>query len=456
MTFTFGGLTPGQGYDLYAICQSNAPGRATTFITAGSSQTVTTAANFATTTVTSTSTYTEFVGLTAKAGGQIVVTATSASTASGSEVDVNGFQLVPAAVSAPLNLPNTNIAATASSVLDFGNAGSAVTLGGLSLAGTLTLQDVAGGGSVQFGGDVLASANAAVVLSAGTGSVPALVLAGSGNVQNIKAANGATLTLPALGISANTINVGSATGYNGSVVLSGATALTGASTPTLNVNAGSLQVSGTLASSVAGANLQVNSGGKLVGGPAASIQVPVTVNSGGVLVPDASQASTALIGSSLTINAGGVFQWAYSGPGAEGTLALGSNVLNLPASGNPVFRPQFSVPPTVGSYVMTWTTPPANKPVWTFDGSLVAAGNSAIWGLNGSGTWDTGTSWNYPSYTGATLNYEPTGLQFSGLAFSNTPGTASPGPGAGVTIAPPGSQNVAVTGPAEPVAPARW
>ena len=131
----------------------------------------------------------------------------------------------------------------------------------------MTLQDVAGGGSVQFGGDVLASANAAVVLSAGTGSVPALVLAGSGNVQNIKAANGATLTLPALAISANTVNVGNAAGYNGSVVLSGATALTGASTPTLNVNAGSLQVSSTLASSVAGANVQVNSGGTLARRP---------------------------------------------------------------------------------------------------------------------------------------------------------------------------------------------
>ena len=84
-------------------------------------------------------------------------------------------------------------------------------------------------------------------------------------------------------------------------------------------------------------------GGTLAGGPAGSIQVPVTVNSGGVLQPDASQASTALIGSSLTINAGGVFQWVYNGPARQGTIALGSNTLNLPASGNPVFRPQFSL-----------------------------------------------------------------------------------------------------------------
>ena len=81
--------------------------------------------------------------------------------------------------------------------------------------------------------------------------------------------------------------MGNATGYNGSVVLNGATALTGTS-PTVNVNAGSLQVSGTL-SGAAGANMLVNAAGTLVGGPAGAIQFPVTINGGGVLVPDASQ-----------------------------------------------------------------------------------------------------------------------------------------------------------------------
>ena len=152
------------------------------------------------------------------------------------------------------------------------------------------------------------------------------------------------------------------------------------------------------------------------------------------------------------INPGGVFQWVYGGPAAEGTLALGSDTLNLLASGNPVFRPQFLTAPPTGTYVMTWSTPPVNQPAWTFDGSLVAAGNSAIWGFNGNGTWDTGASWSYPTYTGATLNYEPNGLQLNGLSPTDQPGTVPPAAGASVTIAPPSTSNVAVTGPAEPVA----
>ena len=114
--------------------------------------------------------------------------------------------------------------------------------------------------------------------------------------------------------------------------------------------------------------------------------------------PDASQASTTIIGSSLTINGGGAFQWAYSGTGAEGTLALGGNTLNLPAGngsqGHPVFRPQYSVAPAAGTYVMTWNSPPANGPAWTFDGSFLSQA-SAFWGIDGAGTWDLGTNWNY-------------------------------------------------------------
>ena len=112
-------------------------------------------------------------------------------------------------------------------------------------------------GSVQFNGDVAASANAAIVLSAGSGSVPSLALAGnSGGIQNISASNGTTLTLPALAISAGTVNVGNSSGYNGSVVLSASTSLSGANS-TLNVNAGTLKVSSTL-SGAAGVSVQVN------------------------------------------------------------------------------------------------------------------------------------------------------------------------------------------------------
>ena len=75
--------------------------------------------------------------------------------------------------------------------------------------------------------------------------------------------------------------------------------------------------------------MQVNSGATLAGGPAGSIRVPGNVTSAASLLPDATAASTALIGNSLTISGGGAFQWIYSGSGAEGTLALGQRHLEL-------------------------------------------------------------------------------------------------------------------------------
>ena len=165
--------------------------------------------------------------------------------------------------------------------------------------------------------------------------------------------------------------------------------------------------------------------------------------------------SASLIGSNLTINAGGILQWAYNGATAEGTIALGGNILTLPPSdgsqGNPVFRPQFT--PALDAYVMTWNSPPANKPAWTFDSSLEGQSSSFAWGINGSGAWNTGTNWDIAVITGGSLSYQPGGLQVASLTFNDTPGTAAPGPGAGVTIAPlsSGTQNVAVTGPVAPV-----
>ena len=279
---------------------------------------------------------------------------------------------------------------------------------------------------MQVDGNVVATANAGLLLAAGAGVTPTLVLAGASNIQNINSANSMTLTLPALSISAGTVNIGNSAGFNGNVVLSGLTALTGAS-PVVNMNAGSLTVSSTLGGT-GGANVQVNSGATLIGGPAGLIQIPLTVNSGGALVPNASQASTPLVGNSLTIKGGGALQWAYSGTGAEGTLALGNNTLNLPAGngsqGYPVFRPQYSVAPALGTYVMTWNSPPVNKPAWTFDGSLLPS--NAYWGFNGASTWDVGTNWNYATLSGS-LSYTAGGLQLAALGYNITPGTVSPG-----------------------------
>ena len=106
------------------------------------------------------------------------------------------------------------------------------------------------------------------------------------------------------------------------VVLSGATALTNGGGATVTLNAGTLKVNSTL-SGAAGASL-TSTRGNACRRPAGSIQVPVTINGGGILLPDATAASTALIGNSLTISGGGAFQWVYSSSGAKGTLALGS------------------------------------------------------------------------------------------------------------------------------------
>ena len=439
-TFTFGGLTPGAEYNLYAINNSNTQNRSTTFTTGGSSQTVTTQANWASTTISAPTVYCEFGGLTASASGQITV-----ATSGPGEVDVNGFQLVPFFAPGNANFASTNIVAPAGSTLDFGGCGPANSIGALSVAGNVTVQNVVSGGSVQVGGDVVAAANATVSLAAGAGSAPVLVLSGTGNVQNIKAANGTTLTLPAVSISVSTINIGNTSGYNGSVVLGGATALTAGGA--VNVNAGTLKVGGAMVGA-AGASVNVNSGAALAGGPAGTIAFPVTIQSAATILPDATAASTPLIGSSLTINGGGALQWVYSGTAAEGTLALGGGTLNLP--GNPVFRPQWVVAPALPVYVMKWNAPPANQPAWSFTMvPLVATGNLAVWN-DSNGSWDTGSNWVYPNYTGGTLSYQAAGLQLTGLSVTNVAGTAAPATGTNIEIAPPSASSVAVTGPAAP------
>ena len=77
--FVFGGLstTPGQGYNVYAIMDSNAPGRATKFTIGSMSQTVTTGTNWATYSMTSSQVYCEFAGVAASASGQISIATAS-------------------------------------------------------------------------------------------------------------------------------------------------------------------------------------------------------------------------------------------------------------------------------------------------------------------------------------------------------------------------------------------
>ena len=130
MTFAYGGLVPGAKFDLYAIANANTA-RSTQFVVSGSSQTIAMNGNWATNSITSTATSqfvsTEFTNVTANASGQILITANGLN---GNETTVNGFQLIPLSPANSLSLPQTNIAATTSTTLDFGLYSSAVTFGG--------------------------------------------------------------------------------------------------------------------------------------------------------------------------------------------------------------------------------------------------------------------------------------------------------------------------------------
>ena len=204
-TFTFGGLTPGVQYGLYAIMNSNwtsstEPGiaaRATTFTVNGISQTVTTQTGFATVGVTAPQVYTDFGALTPSAGSLTINAIAPEIGGNGNlynntwETDVNGFQLVPIS---QVSL-NTNIVANATSTLNVGTANAAVTLGTLTLSTTanptLTL---AGAGNFTFsgGGGSAISAIGPSGAAAINGSSPIVIASGSVNV-----AAGASLSIGA-------------------------------------------------------------------------------------------------------------------------------------------------------------------------------------------------------------------------------------------------------------------
>ena len=228
MSFVFGGLTAGT-YNLYALANTDGGNVTETF-------SVTNMAGTPSTTITTINS-----GIPPAGSGVNLIWSGTASgfwreisnvTPTSGSIDITvangvngatrvcGFELVPLYLSAPLSLPTTNIATTLSSTLDFNTFDSPVTLGGLNLGGNLTVQDGPIGSQVTFGGDVVSTSNASLLTAAGSGSVPALTLAGnSGGIQNIYAANGTTLTLPVLAISAGTVNVGNAAGFSGNVLL---------------------------------------------------------------------------------------------------------------------------------------------------------------------------------------------------------------------------------------------
>ena len=91
---TFTGLASGDLYDLYAISNNVNTGKEDTFTVNGISQSLYQPANFGTVTITSTSIYTEFVGLAATSGSLTIDINSPGATGNG-QTNYNGFQLVP-------------------------------------------------------------------------------------------------------------------------------------------------------------------------------------------------------------------------------------------------------------------------------------------------------------------------------------------------------------------------
>jgi fibronectin-binding autotransporter adhesin len=202
------------------------------------------------------------------------------------------FFLGAIAVFAPLitptniNLPATNVSLASGVGLSL-NAGGAATLGDLTLAGNSAIGAGATPPSGLTIGNVTATGTGALTINNGI----ATTLGGA----TFKAADGATLTLPAVTIPGAALTFGNATGFKGNVVLGGATNLTG-TTPALNVAAGTLTVDGTLAST--GVVVNVAAGATLGGGGTVS----KVVSLGGSVAPGSGTATGKLNTGDLSLN----------------------------------------------------------------------------------------------------------------------------------------------------------
>ena len=327
ITETFAGLSLSTSYNIYIYGQSNSNAHTSKiWFTAGTlSGTGTGAVGSAPTT---TATYTSqntavFSGVLPNASGQITFNLATLA----NEPDINGFQLVPI-------VPYTtsaSISATAPSALDFNGAPSATVSGNVNLAtgAALTLQNTP---TATLNGNIVADGSStSFVLSAGSGSTPALTLGAS----TINVAAGGTLTLPATTFtpavgSTVTLNGGSG---SGTLVLTGSTTVTPSAT--LNVNGGQLQMNGTLTAKLNYASpLSSTLAGQITG--AAST---LTVNNAAGTLVLANPAGNSY-GGGTTVTAG-VLQTGNasgsatgSGPvtiGAGGTL-LGGGAINAGAN----------------------------------------------------------------------------------------------------------------------------
>ena len=197
ITFTLGGLTLGTSYDLYAIMNTNQAGRATDFSVNGQVQTVSCQANFTTIPITSPLVYTEFTNLVPTGTGVITISASINPYSSvyypagtgpgllGAEFDVNGLQLVPL-TSAVYGIPNTNIAAAASTTLNLGVTGQPFFAGSLTLRASSSPTLTLGGASiVSFSnpGSAISASSASGGAAAINGSTGIAIGTGSVNVD---------------------------------------------------------------------------------------------------------------------------------------------------------------------------------------------------------------------------------------------------------------------------------
>jgi autotransporter-associated beta strand protein len=214
----------------------------------------------------------------------------------------SGIVIVSYAGFAAFNLPNTHIAATASSELDLLASSANQILGDLTLSSaTLTIKNA---NTVEFG-NINASGAAGLVYD----TVNGIKLRGTTGTATVDVASGGSLTLD--GVKAVTPATALAKTGDGTLTLTGTHEYTVATT----ISGGTLLVNGTLDTQTSA--VTVNNACTLKG--TGTINRPLTVADGGILRPGASIGKLT-VGNDVSHAAGSLFAWEAKGYTTESAI----------------------------------------------------------------------------------------------------------------------------------------
>ncbi len=375
-------------------------------------------------------------------------------------VDIPGTDFFHGSGITAVSLPNTNIALTASSVLDLGSSSDNHVLGDLTLSGNGTQLTLLNANSVTFN-SITATANTSISTAVPIALASGNVTVSGGNTLQVDAniVDGATPTaLNKLGggvllLTGSNTYTGATNVNQGTLALGAAASL---ASPAINVaSSGTLDVSlqnATPFAVPAGATLANNGtvlgnvsapAGTILSGTGSFLQGgtgPYSVTVAGTIQPS----GTMTIGSGsnnvgLVLQDSSTYAWGATSAASgglvqvNGNLSIGNNVQVIPvaAGGDP----------TGQTYtIMTWSGPdPANNLV--MGTAPPPASGPFHWTGGPTGNWDNGFGWDHVSFSGGTITKVGKSFQISGLTAT----AATPGASDDVIIAPAGG--AAVTGP---------